>query len=81
MSKPGILLGKLWDMNLSGDEMVTLLEPLSEKNEGRKRAAVGADHPEAGSRTRQCSVHPDADGRLNSLRNFTCDIHSPKLHR
>lgn len=29
MSKLGILLGKLLDMNLSGDEMVTLLEPLS----------------------------------------------------
>lgn len=36
MSKPGILLGKLWDMNLSGDEMVTLLEPLSGKTKEEK---------------------------------------------
>lgn len=36
MSKPRILLGKLWDMNLSGDEMVTLLEPLSGKTKEEK---------------------------------------------
>lgn len=36
MSKLGILLGKLLDMNLSGDEMVTLLEPLSGKTKEEK---------------------------------------------
>lgn len=36
MSELGILLGKLWDMNLSGDEMVTLLEPLSGKTKKEK---------------------------------------------
>ena len=36
MSELVILLGKLWDMNLSGDEMVTLLEPLSEKTKEEK---------------------------------------------
>ena len=36
MSKLGILLGKLLDMNWSGDEMVTLLEPLSGKTKEEK---------------------------------------------
>ena len=36
MSKLGLLLGELWKMNLSGDEMVTLLEPLSGKTKEEK---------------------------------------------